>query len=124
MKSDVRDRGEARSVAKEWSSRSAPHPAQYGVVIKEGDEVESNNISNSHFVRVSPDIDFDILVWDLDNDIETITDPEKGDLITPATGLIRTLESAGLAYDYCAVLPDNLDTYELLFGTMGCYCVS
>jgi len=121
---DAIDPGQTKTFTFEWTPTIAHNTSLYGVVMNEGDEFDDNNISNSHFVRVNPDIEFNILVWDYDNDIETITDPEKGDLITPATGLIRALESAGLEYDYCMVLPDNLDTYEVLFGTMGCYCVS
>lgn len=122
--SDAIDPGQTKTFTFDWTPIVAHNTALYGVVIKEGDEFEDNNISKSHFVRVSPDIEFNILVWDNDNDIETITDPDKGDLITPATGLIRALESAGLDYDFCTSLPDDLFSYEVLFGTMGCYCVS
>ena len=81
-------------------------------------------MSGSHFVRVNPDIDFNILVWDNDNSIETILDPENGDMIQPSTGLTRALDAAGLNYDFCSDLPDDLFEYEILYGTMGCYCVS
>jgi len=108
----------------EWTPTVAHNTALYGLVVNEGDEFENNNVSKSHFVRVSPNIEYDILVWDNDNSIETITDPEQGDLIQPSTGLTRALEAAGLNYDFCTSLPDDLFTYEVLFGTMGCYCVS
>jgi len=93
-------------------------------VILEGDEYEPNNVSLSHFLRVDPGIEYNIFVWDFDNSIETITDPEQGDAIQPSTGLSRALDAAGLDYDMGLYLPDNLDTYDIIFSTMGCYCVS
>ena len=90
----------------------------------EGDEFEGNNVSKSHFVRINPDIDFSILVWDNDNDIETIICPVQGDEIQPSTALTRVLDEAGFEYNVIHFLPDDLDTYDMVFSTMGCFCVS
>jgi hypothetical protein len=107
----------------DWSSAAAYNTAFYGVVISEGDQFESNNASKSRFVRIEPDIAYSIFVWDNDNGILTIVDPEKGDQIEPSKGLTMALEEAGLAYYSGTNLPENLYDYEIIFSTMGCYCV-
>ena len=106
-----------------WSSAAAYNTAFYGVVTMAEDQFVMNNSSKSHFVRIEPDIDYDILVWDNDNGIMTVVDPEKGDDIEPSKGLTRALDDAGLEYEYFTYLPDNLSDYEIVFSTMGCYCV-
>jgi len=115
---------ETKSYSFSWSSNAAYNTAFYGVVTFEGDEFTGNNISKSHFVRINPDIDFSILVWDNDNEIETVTDPEQGDEVLPSTVLKRALDLAGYDYYFCKALPDNLNDYDIVFATMGCYCVS
>jgi len=107
----------------DWSSAAAYNTAFYGVVMMEGDQFVMNNSSKSHFVRIEPDIEYDILLWDNDNGIMTVVDPEKGDEIEPSKGLTRALDDAGLEYEYFTYLPDNLNDYEIIFSTMGCYCV-
>jgi hypothetical protein len=115
---------ETKSYSFSWSSNAAYNTAFYGVVTFEGDEFTGNNISKSHFVRINPDIDFSILVWDNDNEIENVTDPEQGDEVLPSTVLKRALDLAGYDYYFCKALPDNLNDYDIVFATMGCYCVS
>ncbi len=118
------DSQETRSYSFTWSSNAAYNTAFYGVVTCDGDEYSNNNASKSHFVRVNPDIDFSILVWDNDNEIETVTDPEQGDEILPSKALTRALDLAGYDYDLYKYLPDNLNDYDIVFCTMGCFCVS
>ena len=113
-----------KSYSFEWYSSAAYNTAFYGVVVLENDEFEGNNVSNSFFVRVNPDIDFNILVWDNDNSIETVVCPEKGDEIQPSTGLTRALDDAEYEYDFFNYLPENLNDYDIIFSTMGCFCVS
>lgn len=110
----------------DWFSSAAYNTVFYGVVEFEADEFEGNNVSSSHFVRVNPDIDINILVWDNDNGIVTVTCPEQGDEIEPSTSLTRALDEAEYEYDYFTYLPDpdELETYDIVFSTMGCYCVS
>lgn len=108
----------------QWSSNAAFNTAFYGIVELDGDVFEANNISKSKFVRVDPGIDFDILVWDNDNAIQSVTCPEQGDLIEPSTALTRALDVAGYEYTYAVSLPADLNNYEIIFSTMGCYCVS
>lgn len=113
-----------KSYSFDWQSAAAYNTVLYGVVELETDEFVGNNTSRSHFVRVNPDIDFNILVWDNDNEIPTVTCPEYGDEIDPSTGLTRALDVAEYEYDYYYYLPENLNTYDIVFSTMGCFCVS
>jgi len=95
-----------------------------GFVSFDGDEYDGNNSSKSHFVRINPDFELSILLWDNDNGIETLTCPVHGDVIQPSTALSRVLDEAGFEYTVVHYLPDNLDTYDMVFSTMGCFCVS
>jgi len=113
-----------KSYSFDWHSAAAYNTVLYGVVEFETDEFVGNNRSRSHFVRINPDIDFNILVWDNDNEIPTITCPEQGDEIDPSTGLTRALDVAEYEYDYYYYLPEDLNTYDIVFSTMGCFCVS
>ncbi len=122
--SEIIQSQETKSYSFNWESNAAYNTAFYGVVTFDGDEFTGNNISKSHFVRVNPDIDFSIMVWDKDNDIETVADPEQGDEVQPSTALTRALDLAGYDYDFYKALPENLNDYDIVFVTMGCYCVS
>lgn len=114
---------EIKSYLFEWSATHAYNTVFYGVIESESDEFDGNNGSESYFVRISPDVEYDILFWDYDNGIATVIDPDKGDLIRPAQGITRALNNAGLEYDEYTYLPPNLNDYDIVIGTMGCYCV-
>lgn len=121
---DVLEPQASKSFSFEWSSEVAFNTALYGFVFFEGDDFEANNTSESYFVRIKPDIDFNIFVWDNDNAIETMTCPVQGDLIQPSTALTRVLDEAGFNYESSNNLPSSLDPYDIIFTTMGCYCLS
>lgn len=108
----------------DWTPTDAHNTLLYAVIINEGDEYLQNNSSEGKFLRINPDIECDILVWDYDNNIESIIDPDKGDLIQPSDGLEIVLGFAGLEYELVNELPDYLDDYEIIISTMGCYCLS
>lgn len=108
----------------DWTPDMALNTALSALVELQGDEFEANDISKSHFLRVKPDIPFTVLVWDNDNGIETITDPEVGDHIEPSTALTRALDNTGISYQLVEVLPPLLENYDIIFATMGCYCLS
>lgn len=107
-----------------WTPPIAHNTALYAVVDLIGDEFEENNISRSHFLRIIPDIPFTVLVWDNDNGIQTITDPEIGDMIEPSVALTRALDNAGISYQLMSYLPPIINNYDIIFATMGCYCLS
>ena len=115
---------ETKSYSFNWSSNVAYNTAVFGAVISETDEFSDNNTSKSHFLRINPDIEFDILVWDNDNEIATVVCPEQGDIIQPSRSLTRALDLAGLEYETCKVLPVNISDFEIVFATMGCFCLS
>lgn len=106
-----------------WTSNAAFNSTFYGALESTDDQFDGNNSSNAQFVRVKPDIDLNVMIWNNDNGIQTVTCPEFGDVITPTTGLKRALASAEIEYDYYTYLPDNLDDYDIVFSTMGCFCV-
>jgi len=114
---------QTKSYVFEWTADYAYNTVFYGVIESENDEFVGNNGSDSYFVRIEPDLDYNILVWDNDNGIQTVIDPDKGDIIRPAEGLTRVLDNAGLEYSEFTYLPENLDDYDIVFATMGCFCV-
>ena len=116
--------GETRTYTFEWYTDSAYNTALYAVLENEGDEFEANNISSGSFLRVKPERDINILVWENDNGIPTIVDPEIGDEVRPSDGLKRALRSAGFEYDSVYSLPDTLQDQDVIFAVLGCYCVS
>jgi hypothetical protein len=115
---------ETISIDFEWIPALAHNTALIAIVDLSGDEFEDNNISKSHFVRIKPDIDFTVLVWNNDNGIQTIADPEVGDKVTPTTSLTRTLDNTGISYQLVNALPAILDGYDMIFASLGCYCLS
>jgi len=114
---------ETKNLNIEWTPETAYNTVLRGEIVLENDQYPDNNISKGHFVRIKPNIEFSVLLWDYDNSIETITDPEIGDAIQPSTGLERVLQAAGIEYDFVNYLPNNLNDYEMIFSTMGCFCV-
>jgi len=116
--------GQSRYFNFDWTPVNVENTAFYGLVVTDEDDFEGNNVSKSHFVRVVPDIEFNVLVWDNDNGIITVIDPEKGDLIEPSASLERVFSSAGIQYEIVNNLPVSLEGYDMVFCTLGNYCLS
>ena len=116
--------GQTKTYNFEWSSDSAYNTVLYAVIENEGDEFVPNNTSAGAFLRVKPDRELNILVWENDNAIPTIVDPEQGDVIRPPIGVKRALRAAGIEYDTAYFLPDSLQGYDMILGILGCYCLS
>jgi hypothetical protein len=108
----------------EWSCDSAYNTVLRAVIEHEGDEYVENNVSSGAFARVKPDREIKIAIWENDNAIPTIVDPEQGDVIRPPEGVKRTLAAAGFTYDSVYFLPDSLAGYDVILCIMGCYCLS
>jgi hypothetical protein len=115
--------GETLSYSIDWTPGTVINTSLFATVTADYDMFSDNNIHGSLFVRVKPDIDIDVLVWNKDNGIPTIVCPENGDLVRPSVGLTRVLEAAGIEYTLVTQLPLTLDDYDIVFATMGCYCV-
>lgn len=107
-----------------WTPDAAYNTIMYGQVVTTEDQYLPNNLSRGMFLRIEPEVEYSILVWDNDNGIQSIICPENGDLIAPITGLTRALDDAGLEYELYSYLPENLDDYTMVIATLGNYCLS
>jgi len=107
----------------DWTPTGAHNTALYAKVILPGDKYEENNEYRSHFLRVRPDVTYSVLIWDNDNGIDNILDPEKGDVIQASLAMVRAFDGAGIPYELLANLPEDLSVYDMIFTTMGCYCL-
>jgi len=116
--------GESEIIDFIWTPEEFQNTAFYAVVTVDNDDFTENDHSESSFIRVNPDIGFSVLVWDNDNDIATIVDPEKGDYIQGEVGITRALANAGIEYELVSYLPTDMTDYDIVFATMGCYCLS
>jgi hypothetical protein len=115
--------GQTNGYSVNWSSGTVFNTSFYATVTAGSDMFSGNNTYGSWFVRVRPDMDFNILVWNKDNGIPTIVCPENNDLIRPSVGLTRVLQAADIDYTMVTQLPANLHDYDVVLATMGCYCV-
>jgi hypothetical protein len=122
--SEILQPQETISVDFTWTPELAHNTALFADVVLANDEFEDNNTTKSLFVRIKPDIEFSVLVWNNDNDIQTITDPEIGDNITPTTALTRSIDNTGISYQLVNSLPAFLNEYDIIFASLGCYCLS
>jgi len=122
--SDSIQPGETRSYIINWTPTTAYNTSLIGKVVLNGDEYAINNVYKSHFLRISPAISYSILIWDNDNNTAQIVDPELGDLIEPDEGLTRAFDAAGITYDFCTALPADISGWDMVFTTLGCYCLS
>ena len=121
---DVLEPGDSAFVSFDWTFGSPQNTCLYGKLTSEEDEFNQNNITRSHFLRIEPDFEYQVLLWDNDNGIETIYNPETGALEQPDKAFSDALTCAGINFDYVNSLPENLDGYEIIIATLGCYCLS
>lgn len=116
--------GETAGVDIEWSTDLVQNTVLYAEIASETDQYSYNNRSSGKFLRIEPELNYTVLLWDNDNGIETIINPESNTLEQPHQGLMKMLDAAGIEYDYVTSLPDNLEEYNIVINTMGCYCLS
>ena len=116
--------GETEMIPLSWTPTQVQNTVLFAKVILAGDEFENNNISPNHFLRIEPVFDYNILVWDNDNGIPMIIDPETGSLIQGHEGITKSLNRAGISYEFVQSLPDDISIYDIVLSTMGCYCLS
>lgn len=116
--------GQSTQVEFAWTPEYPQNTNFVAQVYAENDEFQGNDISQPYFVRVEPDFDYQVLVFDRDNDITTIENPENGTLEQAEQGLIRALSNAGIQYDLVNQLPLNIYDYDIVIGTMGCFCLN
>jgi len=121
---NVIEPGDSKIFGFSWVPDAAYNTVIYGQVTAGDDQFLKNNLSEGKFLRIEPETEYSILVWDNDNGIQSIQCPEKGDMVRPLTGLTRALDDAGLEYEVYTYLPDNLNSFDVVLATMGCYCLS
>jgi len=91
-----------------WTPGEYHNTCLYGQVIMDNDALSTNNNTSSYFVRVEPDISYQVLVWDNDNG-STNTE----------TGLTDALDVAGIQYTKVYSLPADLSSYNMIFASCG-----
>lgn len=124
LETGVIDPGQNKMYGFSWAPDAAYNTAIYGKVVAADDQFSGNDLSKGNFLRIEPEMEYSILVWDNDNGIQSIQDPEKGDMVRPLTGLTRAMDGAGLEYEVYTYLPDDLDNFDIVIATLGCYCLS
>jgi hypothetical protein len=121
---DILEPGDSAFVSFEWTFGSPQNTCLYGKLMSEEDEFQQNNITRSHFLRIEPDFEYQVLLWDNDNGIETIYNPETGALEQPDKAFSDALTCAGINFECVNSLPENLGGYDIIIATLGCYCLS
>jgi hypothetical protein len=108
----------------QWTPQDVENTCLYGLIEAPNDEFPGNNRTKSFFVRIEPPINYNVLVWDHDNGIETIYNAETGVKEQANTSIQKALSEAGIPYDLVQDLPSDLSWYDLIICTMGSYCLS
>lgn len=116
--------GETGNVPVVWASDVVHNTVLYSVIDHADDQYIKNNQSKGHFLRIEPAQAYNVLVWDNDNGISTVINPETGVLQQPNIGIEQALQAAGIQYSFFSNLPSNLGQYDVIITTMGCYCLS
>lgn len=114
--------GETLSVDFTWIPEEPGNTCVYAEVFLENDENLPNNVTDSSYLRVSQDDDLNVLVWDNDN-FSAFIHPET-DLYTGCEqGITEALDLNGIDYELQSVLPLELDNFDIIFVTLGLYCL-
>lgn len=121
---DVLEPGDTAFINFEWTFGSPQNTCLSGKLASEGDEFQQNNITESHFLRIEPDFEYQVLLWDNDNGIETIYNPETGAMEQPDKAFSDALTCSGINFECVNSLPENLAGYDIIIATLGCYCLS
>ncbi len=116
--------GETGQAAISWSSEVVHNTVIYAVVEDDDDQFVKNNKSKNHFLRIAPEQNFSVLLWDNDNGIATVVNPETGVMQHPNFGIEKALQTAGIQYTYSTNLPASIGQYDVILTTLGCYCLS
>lgn len=115
--------GESGTVQMDWSSPDALNTVLYATIESPTDQYVLNNRSGGRFLRVEPDMDYNVLFWDNDNGISSVQNPETGMMEQPHQGLQKAFQVAGIDIDFVDELPGNLEDYDIVVTTMGNYCL-
>ncbi len=108
----------------DWTPNQVHNTVLYASLINQNDDYVGNNSSRKHFVRVKPEFDVNVLVWNKDNGINTVVCPDQGDKVRPTVVMTRVLNNAGINYQLINSLPADLSPYNIVMASLGCYCLS
>jgi hypothetical protein len=120
----VIDPGQTANVDFSWSSDVLHNTCLYAEIISETDEYLMNNRTSDIFLRIEPEYDYNVLLWDNDNGIGTIYNPATGMKEQASQTLVMALYTAGIQFETVQNLPNDLSGYDLIVTTMGTYCLS
>jgi hypothetical protein len=118
------DPGQTANVDFTWSSDVLHNTCLYAEIVSETDEYLANNRTSDIFLRIEPEYDYNVLLWDNDNGIGTIYNPANGQKEQASQTLVMALYNAGILFETVQNLPNNLSGYDLIVTTMGTYCLS
>ncbi|OQX81593.1 MAG: hypothetical protein B6D64_01870 [Bacteroidetes bacterium 4484_276] len=116
--------GETVSIDFNWSSDVLHNTCLYAEIVSGTDEYPANNHTKDHFIRIEPEFDYSVLLWDNDNGIETIFNPQTGVKEQASQFLVMALYNAGIQFETVQSLPNDISGYDLIITTMGTYCLS
>lgn len=116
--------GETGVVEVEWEADEPHNTVLYASVESVTDQYPNNNTSSGRFLRIEPDLVYNVLFWDNDNGIASVENPESGMMQEPHVGIQKAFQAAGISIDFVNSLPDNLEDYHIVMTTMGNYCLS
>lgn len=116
--------GNEKMVDLSWTPDTIFNTVLYADVEIQNDEYTGNNRSKGAFLRSFPPNYLNIYLWDKDNDIGTIEDPETNEIIQPDEALSKVMDSVGMVYEKGTILPEFVEDYDVIFVTTGPYCYS
>lgn len=116
--------GQTGNVPVTWATDDIHNTVLYAVIEYGQDQFSKNNKTPGKFLRIEPTQNYSVLLWDNDNGIQTVLNPESGVMEQPNTGIEKALQSAGIQYTKVSNLPTNPGQYDIILATMGCYCLS
>jgi hypothetical protein len=105
-----------------WTPSFIEDTNLYGQVVLAGDEFDGNDASENHGVSIFPAGERQYLLWDHDNDSYYI-DPNNGSIRDCEDGIEDALIANEITYQLVTELPEVLRNYNVVFATLGLYCV-
>jgi len=107
----------------QWFTDVVHNTTVDALIVSANDQWAENNRSKPAFLRIEPEENYTVLIWDNDNGIANIQNPETGQEEDASTGIKNTLGLAGINYDLVQTLPSDLSFWDIVIVTMGCYCL-
>mgnify|MGYP002344180261 CR=1 FL=1 len=115
--------GQTGSVQLQWFTSEVHNTTIDARIISNSDQWAQNNRSKPAFLRIEPEVNYAVLLWDNDNGIPNIQNPETGQEEDASTGIQSALNLAGIDYTLVNDLPADLSFWDIVIVTMGCYCL-